>query len=112
MKIKLEEKEGVKVITLEGKIMGAPEDDVFINTVYEFADQKNINVVVELSGVDWMNSRGLGMCLRALSTLRNRGGDLRLANLSKNAQSLMEKCRLLSVFKHFKTVEKAVESFK
>ena len=92
--------------------MGTSEDELFIDKIYEFVEQDYSKVIVDLSAVTWMNSRGLGMCLKGLTTLRNRGGDLRLANLSQNGHSLMEKCRILTIFQSFDSIEKAVDSFK
>jgi len=111
MKIEHQDKNGIKVIALEGKIMGTPEDEVFLEMIDNYAGQGEVKVVLDLSGVNWMSSRGISLFIRALTTLRNRDGDLRLARLSPNARSLLEKTRLLSSFKHYKTIEKAVGSF-
>lgn len=111
MNIELSEKNGVKIIALSGKIMGTTEDKKFIEIIYDYAEQGHTKIVLDLSGVEWINSQGLGLCLRALTTLRKRNGDMKLANLSKNSRSLMERCRLLNVINHYKTIDKAVASF-
>jgi len=66
----------------------------------------------ELSEVDWMNSRGLGILVSGLTTLRNRGGDLKLACASESIDSFLNKCKMLAIFESYDTVEEAVESFK
>jgi len=58
-----------------------------------------------------MNSSGLGMLLGALTSVRNGGGDLRLARLGDRVHALLSVTRLTSVFQHFPTVEDAVASF-
>ena len=59
-----------------------------------------------------MNSRALGMCISELTTLRNRGGDLRIAKISKPVDVLIHKCHLHTVFQSFDSVKEAVASFK
>ncbi len=112
MKYTSREQNGVVVIKLHGKIMGSPEDSSLVNLVYESADQNKVKVVFELSQVDWMNSRGLGILISGLTTLRNRGGDLKLACISESIDTFLNKCRMLAVFECYDSVEEAVESFK
>ena len=58
-----------------------------------------------------MNSSGLGMLIGGLTTMRKAGGDLRLANAAEKIQSLLVVTKLITVFKNFDSVEKAVESY-
>jgi len=111
MNMEFKEKDGVMIVVLEGKIMGSPEEASLTDLIYEFVAQSKTKVVLDLSGVTWMNSRGLGMCIGGFTTLRNRGGDLRLCCVSKQVESLMRKCHLHTVFRLFDAVENAVKSF-
>ena len=111
MKLESSEKAGVKIVALEGKIMGSPDETSLTDVIYEFAEDGKTKVVLDLSGVTWMNSRALGMCIAGLTTLRNRGGDLRLCCVSKPVDSLIRKCHLHTVFRSFDSTEEAVKSF-
>ena len=111
MELKSSEKAGVKIAALKAKIMGSPDETSLTDVIYEFAEDGKINIVLDLSGVTWMNSRALGMCIAGLTTLRNRGGDLRLCCVSKPVDSLIRKCHLHTVFQSFDSTEKAVKSF-
>ena len=112
MKFTSREQNGVVVIKLHGKMMGSPEDSSLVNLIHESAEQNKVKVVFELSEVDWMNSRGLGILVSGLTTLRNRGGDLKLACISESIDSFLNKCKMLAIFESYKTVEEAIESFK
>jgi anti-sigma B factor antagonist len=59
-----------------------------------------------------MNSSGLGMLIGALTTVRNAGGNLKLARASDKIQSLLVVTKLVSVFEHHDTVEEALASYK
>ena len=58
-----------------------------------------------------MNSSGLGMLIGGLTTLRKAGGDLRIANASDKIESLLMVTKLITVFKHFRSVDEAVASY-
>ena len=65
----------------------------------------------DLAKVDWMNSTGLGILISGLTTLRNNGGELKLANVTEKIQSLLTITKLITVFENFDSVEEAVGSF-
>ena len=74
-------------------------------------DEGKKNVIVDLARVKFMNSSGLGMLISALTTMRNSGGDLRLANAADRIQSLLIVTKLITVFQHFDSVQEAAESY-
>ena len=99
------------VVTLKGNVMGGPDGSKLHETLHELREQGKKNVVVDLSKVKFMNSSGLGMLISGLTTMRNSGGDLRLANVADRIQSLLVVTRLITVFKNYDSVDEAVESF-
>jgi anti-sigma B factor antagonist len=111
MELTVNEKDGIPVISIKGKIMGEPEDEQICETFKNLIKENNIYVVLDLSEVTWMNSNCLGMCLGGLTRLRNRGGDLRIAGLPSIVESLMDRCRILKLFQSYETVDAAVNSF-
>jgi len=106
------EENGIIVLRLNGKIMGDTDDTALFSLIYQFADEGRTRVVVDFCNVEWMNSKGLGICIVGSTTLRNRGGDLKLACLPEKVRDLLNKTRMFAVFEVFDTVEEAVASFK
>ncbi|MFQ5602313.1 MAG: STAS domain-containing protein [bacterium] len=102
----------VVVLELSGKIMGGPDATLLNDKLHELIEKGKTNVVADLEKVNWMNSSGLGILIGGLTTMRNSGGDLKLATITDRIQSLLMITKLLSVFETFDTVEKAIESFK
>ena len=111
MQFDVAQHDDVVVISLSGDVMGGPDGSTLHNKLHELRSAGSHNVVVDLDGVRFMNSSGLGMLIGALTTMRNAGGDLRLARVGERVLSLLMITKLVSVFKHFDTVEEAVESF-
>ncbi len=103
--------EGVCILEPSGKIMGGPDATMLHEKLHECVDTGVKRVVVDLSKVDWVNSTGLGILISGLTTLRNHGGELKLANVTEKIQSLLTITKLVTVFETFDTVESAVKSF-
>ena len=81
------------------------------DTLHDLKEQGKKNVVVDLSKTKFMNSSGLGMLISGMTTMRNAGGDLRLANVADRIQSLLVITKLITVFKHYDSVDDAVNSY-
>ena len=111
MNYSVDERYNAVVITLKGNIMGGPDGQQLHDQLRELVDEGKTHVVVDLSKTKFMNSSGLGMLISGLTTMRNAGGDLRLARVADRIQSLLVITKLITVFKEFDTVDEAVESF-
>ena len=98
------------IFDVSGKIMGGEEATMFHGKIHEYINRNKKNVVVDLAKVDWINSVGLGMLISALTTVKNSGGRLVLANITR-IESILSITRLISVFEHYDSREEAVKSF-
>jgi len=112
MKLTSREIKDVVVLEPKGKIMGGPDATMLHDQLHDFIDQNKKKVVIDLGKVDWMNSTGLGILISGLTTLRNNGGELKLANVTDKIQSLLTITKLITVFECFNSVDEAVASFK
>lgn len=100
----------IVILDVSGKIMGGEETTMFHGKLHEYIDQNKKNIVVDLSKVDWVNSVGLGMLISALTTVKNSGGRLVLANITK-IESILTITRLITVFEHYDSRAEALQSF-
>ncbi len=111
MKLSSKDVEGITVIELEGNVLGGPDATALNDMLHKLVDKRKKRVVVDLSAVQTMNSSGLSMLIGALTTMRNAGGDLKLAAASKKIESLLVITKLSTVFDVHPTVPKAISSF-
>ena len=111
MKMTESESAGVVILELSGKIMGGPDATLLNDKLHELIEAGKIKIIANLKGVNWMNSSGLGILIGGLTTMRNSGGDLKLANITDRIQSLLMITKLLTVFESFDTIDQAIESF-
>lgn len=112
MAIKEQIQGDVAVIELKGKLMGGPETSAIHEKVKNLVDDGIKKVVIDLGKVKWMNSTGLGALMGAMTTLRNHGGELKLANVTEKVQSLFMITKLITIFETYEGVDKAVADFK
>ena len=112
MKIKTNEKYGALVIELKGNVMGGPDAQEFQDLLHKSLEENKKNVVVDLANVKFMNSSGLGMLISGFTTMKNGGGVMKLANATEKINSLLVITKLITIFEHYDSVDKAVESFK
>ncbi len=68
-------------------------------------------VVLNLAGVDYIDSSGLGMLVNCFSTLEKAGGGMRVLSPSERDMELMVLTKLATVFQVFDDEQEAVNSF-
>ena len=67
--------------------------------------------MLNLEGVPYIDSAGLGEMVRAYTTVSRQGGKLKLLNLTKRIEDLLAITKLMTVFDTFDTEAEAVKSF-
>ena len=68
-------------------------------------------LVVDLAGVSFTDSSGLGALIGGLKAARKAGGDLRIAQPDARARNLFELMSLERVLRIYSTVEEALEGY-
>ena len=111
MNYSINERYNCIVIEFSGNLMGGPEANKFNEDLHDLIDEDKKEVVADLSNVKFMNSSGLGILIGGLTTMRNAGGDLRIAGADQRIESLLMVTKLITVFNSYRTVDEAVESF-
>ncbi|KAA3663428.1 MAG: anti-sigma factor antagonist [Calditrichaeota bacterium] len=112
MKLKTEMMGDVAIVKLDGKLMGGPPaSDTIRNEVYNLLNQDTKNIVFDLQNVTRMNSSGLGILISNLSSIKSKGGDLKLAALNENMKGIMVMTKLNTIFEIATSAEEAVQGF-
>ncbi len=102
----------VTVIHLDGNLMGGPDATTLNSKLHDIVGAGTKQVVLDLKGVEFINSSGLGLMIGGASLMKNAGGALKLANASAKIAALIKITRLGPVFESFDSVNDAVQSFK
>jgi anti-sigma B factor antagonist len=111
MKISEKRVGDVVVLNLEGSLMGGPEAVSLNEAVNRYLDEKSLKVVLNLQHVERVNSSGLGILIKALTTFKTNGGELKLANVNPHVNNLLVITKLNTILDIYPSEEAAVESF-
>lgn len=111
MEIQQREQNGIQILELSGKIIGGPDASKVNDKLHEFVDHGLTKIVADLSQVNWMNSSGLGILINALTTMKNSGGELKVAAATEKIKNLLTITKLTKVIKLYDTVEDAINDF-
>lgn len=111
MNYESKEKEGVVIITPKGKMMAGPDLEKLHDKIKELVRIGARRMVIDLGEVELMDSRGLGILVAGLTSLRNVQGELKLARITNKIESLLVITHLSKVFKTYGSVDEALKSF-
>lgn len=79
--------------------------------IREETEKGNINIVVSLDKVSYIDSSGIGVLISSLSNVKKVGGGLKLANVYASVRKVFELTKLTSFFEIYDSVDDAVKSF-
>src|SRR5215471_13159975 len=105
------DREGVAVLEMKGRITVGKEATALREKVAELNASNNRNVVVNLAGVDYIDSTGLGALVMTAMTMRKAGGNVKLVHLNKRNIELLVMTKLATSFEIFNDETDAVNSF-
>ena len=98
----------VAVLTVSGKMMG-PEAQKLHKHVQGLVAEGITSVVVDLSGVEYIDSSGIATLVEGLQWSHSSNNKFRLAGLTPTVRDVFEIARLLTVFEVFDSREEAVQ---
>ncbi len=104
------EREGVVILDLKGRLVAGEEATTLRDKVKELATGP-LNLILNLEGVDYIDSTGLGGMVICFTTVRKAGGTIKLLNLSRRNVELLVLTKLETVFEVFADEQDAVNSF-
>jgi len=101
----------VAIVRCRGRIVFGQEVDELRLTVLSLLKECN-RVVLQLAGVEQIDSEGLAALVGLFISARNRGGELKLADLSPKSRELLRVTRLDEIFGSHKSEAEAIASFR
>jgi anti-sigma B factor antagonist len=101
----------VVVLDLKGRVTMGEGDELLKDKVNSLVNQGHRKIVLNLAGVPYVDSAGLGEIVRTYTTVSRQGGSLKLLNLTKRITDLLSITKLLTVFETFDSENEAVRSF-
>ena len=111
MKVKTQMEGDIAIVHVSGKLMGGPESENLRNEIKQLLDKGTAKFVINLKGVPWINSTGLGALMAVYTSVQRGEGVLKLAHVSDRIQSLFMITKLLTIFDTYPSEKEAIDSF-
>jgi len=110
MEIKHKQVNDVTIISVNGSIDAITSPDI-TKYIQEQVAIGNVNLVVDLSGVDYTSSAGLRVLLGATKDTRSNNGDIRLTGIQPDVQKVLKLSGFLNILKTFGDLDEAIASY-
>jgi anti-anti-sigma factor len=109
--IEVQTRSDVKLINLRGRLnLGEPVDRLNA-TMTDLLDAGHTRFILDLQEVPLIDSSGIGLLVRFLTTAKKRGGSLKLLNPSTFVVQTLKLVRVITLFQVFEDTQLAVASF-
>jgi anti-sigma B factor antagonist len=111
LQIEQREREAIIILDLDGRITVGPEAAALRERTSALSTAGVLSLVLNLQGVDYIDSTGLGALVMCATSLRKTGGVIKLLNLTRRNIELLVMTKLATVFEIFTDEQDAVNSF-
>ncbi|TVT37223.1 STAS domain-containing protein [Hymenobacter setariae] len=89
---------GILFLTLTGDLIGSPDTQQLLDSVNEYLGEAVTNCAVDLSGIRYINSTGIGVLVSLLTKFRSRGGEMILINPADHPKKMLALTKLNNIF--------------
>jgi anti-sigma B factor antagonist len=107
----MREVNGVVIVDLSGRITLGEASGKLRDTVRDLLSKGNKKILLNLGDVTYIDSSGLGELVSSYTTAANQGAKVKLLNVQKKVDDLLQITKLYTVFDSFTDESKAVASF-
>ena len=101
----------ISVVDVRGRITVGEGNVMLRDFVTRLVESGNKRIVLNLQGVEYVDSGGLGELVRTHTTLQKEGGQLKMVNVNQRVQELLKLTSLNKIFDVQKDEASAVQSF-
>ncbi len=112
MTIKPVKREDIAILPLKGTLLGEPEVTELRTSIYQLLEECHRKFVLDLGGLRRMHSIGLGAMISALTSVKNRGSTLLIANANQKTGPIFVITKVGRILKLYEPVDRAVASLK
>ena len=102
----------VAILDLSGRITIGEGTLILRSQIQKLLDAGQSKFLMNLADVDYIDSAGLGELVTSFTTVRNKGGQLKLLNLTRRVRDLLQITKLLTVFEAFDNETEALKTLR
>ena len=111
LKMTSREVDGVTVVALDGRIVLGEESNALREKIKSMVAEGKKKIVLNMDGVTFIDSAGLGTLVAAHHSAKAQGASLRLCHLGTKFQEVLQITKLMTIFDVYNTEAEAVARF-
>jgi anti-sigma B factor antagonist len=101
----------VTILDMSGAVRIGEGSVTLRDAIRGLADEGKKKIILNLAGVNYVDSSGIGELIANYTTVSRQGGQLKLLNLTDRIQNLLVITKLLTVFDAYEDESEALKSF-
>ena len=101
----------VTILDLKGKLRVGGNAVALHRSIRSLIIEKNTQIILNLAGVTFIDSCGLGEMVASQVSIENKAGEIKLIGLTEQLRELLSATRLLAVFDTYANEAEAIQSF-
>jgi anti-sigma B factor antagonist len=101
----------ITILDMDGKVTIGEGSVALRNTIRRLLGEGKSKILLNLGGVGYIDSSGIGELVSSFTAVNKEGGTLKLLNLTQKIQDLLAITKLLTVFDTFDSEADALNSF-
>jgi len=102
----------VTVVDLSGRITLGDGSALLRKTIRGLLADERTKILLNLADVEYIDSSGTGELVSGFTAVKNRGGDLKLVQVTKKVRDLLQITKLYTVFDVYSDENSALGSFR
>ncbi len=99
------------VVDLGGRIVLGDGSALLRKTIRSLMDSDRTKILLNLADVDYIDSSGIGELVHAYTSVKNRGGELKLLHLTRKVHDILQITKLFTVFDVYSDEPAAIATF-
>jgi anti-sigma B factor antagonist len=111
LKTKTRQVDGIAVVDVSGRVILGEETELLRETIQRLLGEGQKEILLNLGEVWFIDSAGIGELVSAFTSVRNRGGELKLLKLTKRVRDVLQITKLYTVFDIRDDEVAAIKSF-
>jgi anti-sigma B factor antagonist len=111
LKIETRQADGITIVSCHGRIVFGEEAATLREDLKRLLPATR-QVVLNLSGVSYIDSGGLGTLVGVYSSARAAGAEIKLTGLGQRLRDVLQITKLVSVFEVYDTEQEAIATFR
>ena len=105
-------KSNTLILRISGDLIGEDNGTRLVEAVNEAVGHKVMTCIIDISGLRYINSSGIGVLITILTKFRNKGGEVYLMKPSESVKKLLVITKLSAIFHIVQSEEEALQHSK